>query len=96
MYIVPELRSRKVGEGVIEKIKEIGKGRKWKRIDVTAPSEDKWRRTVDFYKKSGFVYTGSKLKTCGNWKIQSSSIDHKLNPAVALFTFFNGVGSNRL
>lgn len=62
MYVRPEYRSNKIGAKLIEKIKEIGKERRWKRIDVTAPTEERWQRTVDFYKKSGFVFTGPKFK----------------------------------
>ena len=62
MYIKPEFRSKNIGTALIEKIKEVGKEKKWKRIDVTAPTEDRWIRTVAFYEKSGFIYTGPKMK----------------------------------
>lgn len=62
MFIKPEFRSRNIGKALIQKIIIIGKQRNWKRIDVTAPVEDKWKRTVDFYRKCGFKFTGPKLK----------------------------------
>ena len=62
MYIKPEFRSKNIGTALIEKIKEVGREKKWKRIDVTAPTEDRWIRTVAFYEKSGFIYTGPKMK----------------------------------
>jgi len=62
MYIKPSYRSKGVGAELIKKIKLIGLKRNWKRIDVTAPTEEKWKRTVEFYKKNGFTFTGPKLK----------------------------------
>ena len=62
MYIKPEFRSAGIGSSFIHKIKELGKKRNWKRIDVTAPTEEKWKRSVNFYEKCGFVFTGPKLK----------------------------------
>lgn len=62
MYVLPEYRSQNAGGLLVEKAKEIGKERGWKRIDVTAPTEERWKRTVSFYEKCGFVFTGPKLK----------------------------------
>ncbi|MES2567455.1 MAG: GNAT family N-acetyltransferase [Bacteroidota bacterium] len=62
MFIIPQYRSSGIGSSFIEKMKEIGKQRNWKRIDVTAPSEERWNRTINFYEKCGFVFTGPKLK----------------------------------
>ncbi len=62
MYIKPDFRSNKIGTAMLEVIKEIGKEKKWNRIDVTAPTEVRWKRTVTFYEKSGFIFTGPKMK----------------------------------
>jgi GNAT superfamily N-acetyltransferase len=62
MYIKLEFRSKSIGKQFIEKAREIGAERKWNRIDVTAPTEERWKRTVAFYEKSGFVFTGPKMK----------------------------------
>lgn len=62
MYIKPEFRSSGIGSSLIAKIKEMGKQRNWKRIDVTAPTEERWKGASNFYEKCGFVFTGSKLK----------------------------------
>lgn len=61
MYVKAEFRSEKVGEVLIKHAIELGKGRGWKRIDVTTPTEDN-ERTLNFYKKNGFTFTGLKLK----------------------------------
>jgi GNAT superfamily N-acetyltransferase len=62
LYVVPEYRSQRVGEMLLEAIRDLGKERNWKRIDVTAPGGDKWERTRAFYERHGYVFTGPKLK----------------------------------
>lgn len=62
MFVKPGYRSKNIGTQLIQNIKDIAVSKGWKRIDVTAPSEERWKRTVDFYEKNGFVYTGPKLK----------------------------------
>lgn len=62
MYVKPGYRSKNIGSQIIQNIKEIALAKQWKRIDVTAPTEERWKRTVEFYEKNGFVFTGPKLK----------------------------------
>jgi GNAT superfamily N-acetyltransferase len=62
MYVDPEFRSAGVGKMLIDAIKEFGRSRNWLRVDVTAPPEEQWKRTVRFYEKQGFVFTGPKLR----------------------------------
>lgn len=62
MFIIPAFRSSGIGSSFIEKMKEMGKQRNWKRIDVTGPTEESQNRAVNFYEKCGFVFTGPKLK----------------------------------
>ena len=62
MYVAPEFRSAGVGGRLIEAVKELGRSRGWARLDVTAPPEKKWERTVGFYQRQGFVFTGPKLR----------------------------------
>ncbi len=62
MYVDPEFRSRGVGRLLIEAIKEFGQQKNWLRIDVTAPPEEEWNRTVRFYEREGFVFTGPKMR----------------------------------
>lgn len=61
MYVDPEFRSKEIGKKLVQKSIEIAKERGWKRIDVTAPTDGN-KRTVRFYEKNGFVFTGPKLK----------------------------------
>ena len=62
MYVAPEHRSSGVGARLIEAAKELGRRRGWARLDVTAPPEKRWERTVGFYERHGFVFTGPKLR----------------------------------
>lgn len=62
MYVAPNYRCQGIGRKLIDALKEFARERKWQRIDVTAPPEEKWKRTVDFYQKEGFVFTGPKMR----------------------------------
>lgn len=62
MFIKPGFRSNNIGSQIITDVKHIGKEKGWTRIDVTAPTEERWKRTVAFYERCGFVFTGPKLK----------------------------------
>jgi GNAT superfamily N-acetyltransferase len=62
MYVDPEHRSAGVGSMLVERAVKIGREKGWNRIDVTAPESERWERTRRFYEKSGFVFTGPKLK----------------------------------
>ena len=62
LWVAKQFRSKGIGKAVIQEILKIGTDKKWKRIDVSAPADEKWNRTFDFYQKNGFVFTGRKLK----------------------------------
>lgn len=62
MYVAPEYRSQGVGKMLLAAAKAYGRQKNWLRIDVTAPPEEEWRRTVKFYEREGFVFTGPKLR----------------------------------
>lgn len=62
MYVKPDFRSLKIDAMLVAKVRETAQQHGWKRIDVTAPTEDRWKRTVKFYESCGFVFTGPKLK----------------------------------
>jgi len=62
MYVDPEFRSEGVGRMLIDAVKNFGREKSWLRIDVTAPPEEEWKRTVRFYEREGFVFTGPKLR----------------------------------
>ena len=62
MYVEPEYRSRGVGGKLLDAVKDHARRRGWMRIDVTAPPEKRWERTVKFYEAQGFVFTGPKMR----------------------------------
>ena len=62
LYIKPNFRSKGMGELLLNEAISIARVKNWKRIDVTAPPGDKWKRSQDFYLNKGFVFTGTKLK----------------------------------
>jgi GNAT superfamily N-acetyltransferase len=62
LWVDPARRSSGVGRGLLEAAVAVGRERGWRRLDVTAPSGDAWRRTVSFYEKNGFVFAGPKLR----------------------------------
>jgi GNAT superfamily N-acetyltransferase len=62
MYVLPEFRSKNIGKNLVQKIISVAREKKWKRIDVTTPTEQRWEKTVKFYQSCGFVFTGQKLK----------------------------------
>ena len=61
MYVSKKYRSLNIGKKLIKKAREIALEKNWKRLDVTAPTEDN-KRTVKFYESNGFTFTGPKLK----------------------------------
>ncbi len=62
LYVMPEYRSKGVGKQLLVAVKNIAQKRGWMRIDVTAPEDKKWERTVQFYEREGFVFTGPKMR----------------------------------
>lgn len=62
IYILPEHRNRKIGQSFIEFVAMLARERNWRRVDVTAPTDLKWQKTIDFYENNGFEFTGPKLK----------------------------------
>ena len=62
LWVDKKRRSMGVGKRLIQEIMKIGAYRGWKRIDVSAPADEKWDKTFNFYRQNGFTFTGRKLK----------------------------------
>ena len=62
LYVSPPYRSKGVGKQLLDIVKETAAKKNWLRIDVVAPLEPKWGRTVRFYEREGFTHAGPKLK----------------------------------
>lgn len=61
LYVAPEWRSAKVGAKLIDAAVAFGRGCGWPLIEVGAPDQLKWRRSVDFYHGYGFTEVGPRL-----------------------------------
>ena len=62
LYIIPEFRSQKIGQKLIHFLIEIGKINNWSRIELDTPEVEKSMKTINFYKKEGFVTIGFRMK----------------------------------
>jgi GNAT superfamily N-acetyltransferase len=62
MYVAPAHRSRGVGRMLIDGVKRHGRSKGWLRVDVAAPPEKRFERSVRFYEQQGFTFTGPKLR----------------------------------
>lgn len=58
LYVLPEYRSFAVGAKLIEAALEFGKQKNWSMMEVGAPDQPKWERTLNFYLKTGFHVVG--------------------------------------
>ena len=62
LYVRPDMRSKGVAVHLIEQAIAEGGKRNWKRLEVGAPDQPKWRRTLDFYLRNGFEEVGPRLR----------------------------------
>lgn len=62
LYIEPEKRSRGIAPHLLSFAQEEGRARGWKRIEVGAPSQPRWDRTLGFYLANGFEEVGPRLR----------------------------------
>lgn len=62
MYVRPEYRCRGVGRQLLEAAVAIAHERRWFRLDVTGPEDERGDRAVRFYERLGFEFTGPKLR----------------------------------
>lgn len=62
LYVQPEYRSQGLAARLIEAAEALGRARGWTRLEVGAPSQPAWQRTLSFYQRSGFLETGPRLR----------------------------------
>ena len=62
LYVLPECRSLRVAPQLIEEAKRMGRERGWSRLEVGAPDQPAWDRTLQFYLREGFSEVGPRLK----------------------------------
>lgn len=62
LYVLPAYRSKGVATKLIEAAVVEGRTRGWKRLEVGAPSQPAWMRTLQFYLQNGFDEVGPRLR----------------------------------
>ncbi|MFM0341494.1 GNAT family N-acetyltransferase [Paraburkholderia fungorum] len=62
LYVQPQFRSGGVAAALVREAVKFGKERGWKRLDVGAPDQHRWARTLAFYLSAGFVEVGPRLR----------------------------------
>ena len=62
LYVIPGYRSRGLASRLMEETKKAARLRGWTRLEVGAPDQPTWRRTLSFYLREGFAEVGPRLK----------------------------------
>ncbi|MFZ0099806.1 MAG: GNAT family N-acetyltransferase [Gemmobacter sp.] len=62
LYVVPEARSGGIAAQLVEWAIAQGRAYNWNRLEVGAPQQPRWRRSLDFYLRTGFVEVGPRLR----------------------------------
>lgn len=62
LYIVPDMRSKGIARHLLDFAIREGHSRSWRRIEVGAPSQPAWKRSLVFYLANGFEETGPRLR----------------------------------
>jgi GNAT superfamily N-acetyltransferase len=61
LYVRPDMRSKGIAPHLLEVASQESRARGWKRLEVGAPGQPKWKRTLDFYLRNGFEEVGPRL-----------------------------------
>jgi GNAT superfamily N-acetyltransferase len=62
LYVLPQYRSSGIGKLLLGEVLKFAKSKDWKRIEVGAPNQEKWQRSINFYTREGFKEIGPRLK----------------------------------
>lgn len=62
LYVAPEHRASGLGAGLIAAAADFARARGWPRLEVGAPDQPRWSRTVAFYRRNGFEEVGPRLR----------------------------------
>ncbi len=63
LFVRPEYRSLHIGQQLLDKAKDFGRSRGWKRLEVTTPPLPEFNKTLSFYEREAFEISGGrKLK----------------------------------
>ena len=62
LFVAPSHRSQGVASSLLRAAGAFARRRDWSRLEVGAPDQPRWQRTVKFYLREGFVEVGPRLK----------------------------------
>ncbi|MGR3615577.1 MAG: GNAT family N-acetyltransferase [Paracoccaceae bacterium] len=62
LYVEPALRSSGVAAQLLDAARAEGRSRGWSRLEVGAPDQPAWARTLEFYRRNGFGEVGPRLR----------------------------------
>ena len=62
LYVRPKFRSEGIGKQLLSYAAQVRKDSGWSRLELSTPEESKWRKTINFYLREGFVPTGKRMK----------------------------------
>jgi GNAT superfamily N-acetyltransferase len=62
LYVRPKFRSEGIGKQLLSYAEQIRIDSGWSRLELSTPEESKWRKTINFYLREGFVPTGKRMK----------------------------------
>ncbi len=65
-YVKPALRSSGLGRQLIDAAAIFAQEKNWPFIEVGAPAQPVWQRTLNFYKRQGFKEIGPRLELSVN------------------------------
>jgi len=61
-YVAKQKRSSGIGKQLLQSAVEFARSKGWKRLEVTPPHKEEWKRTYNFYMREGFIEIGPRLK----------------------------------
>ena len=62
LYVVPQQRSSGIASILLAEARKIAGERGWRRLEVGAPDQPVWKRTLSFYLREGFDEVGPRLR----------------------------------
>jgi GNAT superfamily N-acetyltransferase len=60
--VIPEKRSAGVAKLLVDATTALGRERSWSRVEVGAPPQPAWERSLKFYLRNGFIEVGPRLQ----------------------------------
>ena len=62
LYVRPEMRSQGIAQQLLDHAQTEARARGWSRLEVGAPAQPEWKRTLNFYLRNGFDEVGPRLR----------------------------------